>query len=127
MPEPTPRWSDPPAGGRVEVLRIFVSAVSAVWRDIERREHLPGGYTANVLDEGTELRRAEKRAWQEYRHVVDIDGDPLDALLAEVERLRAALERIAASRPEASCHPGVLRCDAVVVATAALAVSTEDE
>lgn len=49
----------------------FLVASVAVWRDIDARDDRPGGYSANVLTKDTDLRVAERAAWNRYRKALD--------------------------------------------------------
>ena len=49
----------------------FLVASVAVWREIDARDARPGGYPAHVLTKDTDLRVAERAAWNRYRKALD--------------------------------------------------------
>ncbi len=50
--------------------REFLAASIAVWRQIDQSTAQMGGYRG--LDASTDLRIAERRAWEKYRQVLDV-------------------------------------------------------
>lgn len=49
--------------------RDFLAASVEVWREIDRLSEKPGGYRG--LDSSTDLRIAEREAWERYRRLLD--------------------------------------------------------